>query len=83
MATKRKKTLKQLFKAWFKYQEKNNELFKLKWDLEDLANQTLPGTELIIHNDIVYRVTTCSTYAGRINYNVERIAESQELETIK
>lgn len=83
MATKRKATLKQLFKAWFKYQEKNNELFKLKWDLDDLANQTSPGTELIIHNGIIYRVTTRSTYTGRINYDVQRIAESEELETIK
>ena len=83
MTTKRKTTLKQLFKAWFKYQEKSSEMLRLKWNLDDLANRTSPGTELIIHNDIVYRVTTSNAYGGRIKYNVERIAKAEELGTIK
>jgi len=83
MAIKRKATLKQLFKAWLKHRQKNNEAARLKWALDDLANQTPPGTELIVHDGTVYRITTRSTFSGRINYEVERIAQAEELETIK
>jgi len=83
MTIKRKATLKQLFKAWLKHEQKTKEVWRLKWDLDDLANQTAPGTELIVHDNTVYRITTRSTFGGRINYNVERIAEAEEIETIK
>jgi hypothetical protein len=83
MTTKRKPTLKQLFKAWLKHREKSNEILRLKWNLDDLANQTAPGTELIIHDGTVYRITTQSTFAGRINYDVQPVVKTEELETIK
>lgn len=83
MTIKRKATLKQLFKAWLKYQQKNKEVMKLGWHLDNLANQTPPGTELIVHDGTVYRITTRKTFAGRTNYEVERIAQAEELETIK
>ena len=83
MATKRKATLKQLFKAWFKYQQKSSEVQKLKWGLDDLANQTAPGTELIAHGDNVYRITTSASYGGRVTYSVDRIAVTSELQTLK
>lgn len=83
MTIKRKATLKQLFKAWLKHRQKDNEAARLKWALDDLANQTPPGTELIVHDGTVYRITTRKTFAGRTNYEVERIAQAEELETIK
>ena len=83
MPTKRKATLKQLFKAWLKYQQKSSEVQKLKWGLDDLANQTTPGTELIAHGDDVYRITTSSGFAGRVTYKVDRIAVASELQTLK
>ena len=85
MTTKRKPTLKQLFKAWLNYEKKSSEAFKLKWALEDLAKNTIPGTELIVHDNVVYRITTNSSYRGcaSANYTVERIAQAEELKTIK
>jgi hypothetical protein len=83
MATKRKATLKQLFKAWLRYQQKSTEVLQLKWGLDDLANQTIPGTELIAHGDDVYRITTSSGFAGRVTYKVDRIAVASELQTLK
>ena len=83
MATKRKATLKQLFKAWLKYQQKSTEVLQLKWGLDDLANQTTPGTELIAHGDDVYRITARASYAGCVTYNVDRIAVASELQTLK
>jgi len=83
MATKRKATLKQLFKAWLKYQQKSHEVLELKWGLGDLANQTTPGTELIVHEDDVYRITVRASYAGRVTYDVDRIADANELQTLK
>jgi hypothetical protein len=83
MTTKRKPTLKQLFKAWLKHREKNNEVLRLKWNLDNLANKTEPGTELIVHDGTVYRITTRNTFAGRINYEVEHVAKTEEIETIK
>lgn len=83
MTTKRKPTLKQLFKAWLKHRQKSNEASRLKWDLDDLANKTAPGTELIVHDGAVYRITTRSTFAGRINYDVQHVAKAEEIETIK
>jgi hypothetical protein len=82
MTTKRKPTLKQLFKAWLNYEKKSNETFKLKWALEDLAKNTIPGTELIVHDNVVYRITTTSSHRGCV-YTVERIAQAEELKTIK
>ena len=83
MATKRKATLKQLFKAWLRYQQKSSEVRKLEWGLDNLANQTTPGTELIAHGDNVYRITTMADYGGRVTYNVDRIAVASELQTLK
>lgn len=83
MTTKRNPTLKQLFKAWLKHRQKSYEASRLKWELDDLANKTKPGTELIVHEGTVYRITTRSTFGRRINYEVERIAQAEELETIK
>jgi hypothetical protein len=83
MTTKRKPTLKQLFKAWLKHRQKSNEASRLKWDLDDLANQTAPGTELIVHDGTVYRITTRNTFGGRINYDVQHVAKAEELEVIK
>ena len=83
MAIKRKATLKQLFKLWLKHQHKQLELSRLKWNLDDLANETKPGTELIVHDGTVYRITTRATFAGRINYVVEHVVKTEELETIK
>ena len=83
MPTKRKATLKQLFKAWLRYQQKSTELLQLKWGLDDLANQTTPGTELIAHGDDVYRIRTIPGFAGRVTYKVDRIAVASELQTLK
>lgn len=83
MTTKRKPTLKQLFKAWLKYEKKSGEATKLKWDLQDLANKTTIGTELIVHGNVVYRITTSSSYANQVKYNIERIAYVKELETLE
>lgn len=82
MADKRKATLKQLFKAWVKHQQKTQEAARLKWNLDDLANQTSPGTELIVHNGAIYRITTRATFSGRINYEVQHIVKTEELETL-
>lgn len=83
MTIKRKPTLKQLFKAWLNYEKKIRETTKLKWDLQDLANKTTIGTELIVHDNVVYRITTSSGYANQIKYNIERIAYVKELETLE
>jgi len=83
MTSKRTPTLKQLFKAWLKYEQKSSEVMHLKWALDDLANKVQPGSELIIHGDKVYRITTKPTFGGRINYDINRIATADEIETIK
>ena len=83
MASKRKPTLKQLFKAWLKYKQKCSETTSLKWSLDDLAANVQPGSELIVHGENVYRVTATQLYGGRVNYDIDRIATSDEIETIK
>lgn len=83
MAAKRKPTLKQLFKAWIKCQQKNTEAMRLKWELDDLANKVEPGSELIVHEGKIYRITTRPTFGGRVNYDVNKIADTDEIENIK
>jgi hypothetical protein len=83
MTTKRTPTLKQLFKAWIQYQKKSSETSKLKWSLDDLANKTQLGTELIVHEESIYRITTSASWGGQIKYEVIRIAAANEIETIK
>lgn len=83
MTSKRTPTLKQLFKAWLKYQQKSSETMRLKWSLDDLANKVQPGSELIVHGENIYRVTARSTFGGRVNYDIDRIATADEIETIK
>jgi hypothetical protein len=79
MVSKRKPTLKQLFKEWIRYEKKKSELTKLKWELDALGNEAASGTELIIHEDDVYRITKTNHSRYGINYSVERIASAEEL----
>lgn len=79
MVVKRKPTLKQLFKQWIHYEKKKNELTKLKWKLDEFGSQVESGTELIVHENDVYRITKTSYARYGMNYSVERIASTEEL----
>ena len=79
MVSKRKPTLKQLFKEWICYEKKKSDLTKLKWKLDALGNQVASGTELIVHEDNVYRITKTNYSRYGMNYSVERIASAEEL----
>jgi len=83
MTAKRKPTLNQLFKAWLQYQKKSSEVYKLKWDIEKMAAQMPGSTELIVHEGTVYRISTTKSYAGTAKYDVEKIAEADEIKAIQ
>lgn len=56
---------------------------RLKWSLDDLATKVQPGSELIVHGENIYRVTASQRYGGRVDYDINRIATADEIETIK
>lgn len=77
--SKRKPNLKHLFKEWIRYEKKKSDLAKLKWKLDNLGNQVASGTELIVHENDVYRITKTNYSRYGTNYSVERIASTEEL----
>ena len=56
---------------------------RLKWELDDFANKVKPGSELIVHEGKIYRVTTRATFGGRIDYDIKKIADADEIEKIQ
>jgi hypothetical protein len=81
--TQKQSTLKQVFNAWVKVQKKKLEVFGLDSKLRDVANKTDPGTELIEHEDAIYRVSVTSRWNGSHEYSIEKIADISEVKKLQ
>jgi hypothetical protein len=79
MTAKRKTTLKQIFNAWIKYQKKQEETYKAKSAVQDLANKVESyTTELIEYEEEIYRLTIRKS--GYCNtYDIHVVAKTTEL----